>query len=94
MKRSLMRATILLITLSMLLALVPVVAIAKTPVVVLSTSTTSIVLAEAYEKILPVGETIYLETTLGPAYFDRVRKGDKLTLRINVEKSGPTGGAW
>ena len=88
MKRFFIRAIIILITLAMLLALVPVVAVAKNPVTVLSTSTTSIVLADAYEKIIPVGETIYLETTLGPAYFDRVRIGDKLTLRINVEQSG------
>ena len=58
MKQALIRAMALLITIAMLLAFVPVVAIAKTPVVVLSTSTTSIVLADVYERIIPVGELL------------------------------------
>ena len=88
MKRILIRSLALLVAAVMLLAMVPMTAAAKDPVTVAATGTTRIVLADAYDKITPVGETIYLETTLGEPYFDRVRKGDTLTLRINVAKCG------
>ena len=31
---------------------------------------------------------LYVETTLGPAYFDGVRNGDWFEFKINVEKAG------
>ena len=88
MKKITLRIVTLLLTAAMLLSLVPMIAAAKAPTAVKASGTTRIVLAEAYDKITPVGETIYLETTLGEPYFDRVRKGDTLTLRINVEQTG------
>ena len=88
MKKLSIRALALLIAAVMLLALIPVAVAAKEPAAIKATGTTRIVLADAYDKITPVGETIYLETTLGEPYFDRVRKGDTLTMKINVEKGG------
>ncbi|MBO4356134.1 MAG: hypothetical protein J5850_04700 [Clostridia bacterium] len=51
-------------------------------------SVTKIYLGYVYQKIDPIGESIYLETSLGEPYFDRVRKGDSLTFKIEVTKSG------
>ena len=88
MKKTALRMVTLLLTAAMLLSLIPMAVSAKDPTTVKGSGTTRIVLADAYDKITPVGETIYLETTLGEPYFDRVRKGDTLTLRVNVEKAG------
>lgn len=62
---------------------------AKEPVTVTETGVTYIILADAYESITSGkgGGTIYLETKLGPAYFDAVRIGDTLTLKVNVAKA-------
>lgn len=88
MKKTTVRAVALLVAVVLLLGLVPITAAAKEPVTVSASGTTRIVLADAYETITPVGETIYLETNLGAPYFDRVRNGDSLTLRLRVEASG------
>ncbi len=88
------RMAAIFLLLAMLLSLLPVagilsVAAEKTPTPVSGSKVTSIVLANAYDSIASAsGTTIYLETTLGPAYFDCVRRGDTLTLRVNVEKAG------
>lgn len=49
---------------------------------------TKIYLGYVYQKISPVGKSIYLETNFGEPYFDRVRKGDSLTFKIEVTKGG------
>ncbi len=89
MKNSrLIRLSAIVVLLSVILSMIPVSVSAKDPTKISATEVTSIVLAEAYDSITPVGETIYLETTLGPAYFDRVRNGDRLALKVSVEKAG------
>ena len=88
MKKLSLRIVAMLIATVMLISLIPIVSAAKDPVVVKAQGTTRIVLADAYEKITPVGETIYLEKNLGDPYFDRVRNGDSLTMKINVEQAG------
>ncbi len=91
MKQLLRRMTAGAALLALLLGLLPVLPIfaEKAPAKVSGTAVTSIVLADAYDSIASAtGTTIYLETTLGPAYFDCVRTGDTLTLRVDVEKAG------
>ena len=88
MKQTLIRSLALLIAAVMLMGLIPMAISAKEPATVKAAGTTRLVLADVYDKITPVGETIYLEKTLGEPYFDRVRKGDSLTFRVNVAKGG------
>ena len=88
MKQILIRSLAFLIAAVMLMGLIPMAISAKEPATVKAAGTTRLVLADVYDKITPVGETIYLEKTLGEPYFDRVRKGDSLTFRVNVAKGG------
>lgn len=91
MKRNALRALVAVLLAALLLPLLPTVTFAaeKAPTKISTTDVTSIVLAEAYDSIASAqGNTIYLEKNLGPAYFDSVRRGDTLTLRVRVEKAG------
>ncbi len=92
MRKNAIRIAAAFVLVAMLLPVLPMLPLsifAKEAVSISATNMTSIVLADAYESIQSAsGKTIYLETTLGPAYFDSVRKGDTLTLRVYVEKAG------
>ncbi len=91
MKQMTIRRIAALVLLAMLLPLLPALTVsaAKAPTPISGSEPTSIVLADAYDSVSSAsGKTIYLETTLGPAYFDSVRTGDTLTLRVNVERAG------
>ncbi len=55
------------------------------------TAVTTIILADAYESTGHIQSdkgNLYLETTLGVPYFDGVRTGDTLSLRIRVDRAG------
>ncbi len=94
MKLKANRVLSLVLCIVLLLGVLPAAAIAaagaeRAPTEICADAMTSIVLAEAYDSVASAqGNTIYLEKNLGPAYFDSVRKGDTLTMRIHVQKSG------
>ena len=89
--RTMPRLVTALLTLTLLVGMIPVTALAANVPTVSADGITRIVLADAYESIGHVSKdmgNIYLETTLGDPYFDGVRIGDTLTMHINVEKAG------
>lgn len=85
------RGLTLLLAATLLGGTLPFVASAATVTAVSTTEPTTIVLADAYESFghIDGGEgQLYVEDKLGPAYFDRVRKGDRIDLKVRIEKAG------
>lgn len=86
-----LRATALLLALVLLLCAFPFTASAETVSTISGSGVTQLILADAYESIghIDGGKgTLYLETTLGAPYFDNVRPGDKVDMKVNIEKAG------
>ena len=85
------RVLALLLAAVLLGGTVPLGVTAADTIAVSPTALTTIVLADACEAFghIDGGEgQLYVETTLGDPYFDRVRPGDRIDLKVRVEKAG------
>lgn len=85
------RVLALLLAAVLLGGTVPLGITAADTIAVSPTALTTIVLADACEAFghIDGGEgQLYVETTLGDPYFDRVRPGDRIDLKVRVEKAG------
>ena len=85
------RVLALLLAAVLLGGTVPLGVTAADTIAVSPTALTTIVLANACEAFghIDGGEgQLYVETTLGDPYFDRVRPGDRIDLKVRVEKAG------
>ena len=85
------RVLALLLAAVLLGGTVPLGVTAADTIAVSPTALTTIVLADACEAFghIDGGEgQLYVETKLGDPYFDRVRPGDRIDLKVRVEKAG------
>ena len=91
LSRTLTAVLALLLAAVLLGGTVPLGVTAADTIAVSPTALTTIVLADACEAFghIDGGEgQLYVETTLGDPYFDRVRPGDRIDLKVRVEKAG------
>ena len=91
MKTHAVRCLTLFLVLILLIGTVPLSVSAAATVDVSATAVTKIVFADSYVSTGNINGgagQLYLETTLGEPYFDRVRQGDRIDMKIQVEKAG------
>lgn len=77
------------LALAMLAGCIVITASAAGEVAISSDSVTAIILADSHSSFEHGSQNVmYIEKTLGPAYFDGVRTGDKIHIEVNVPKAG------